>query len=99
MFHDSTTDFSNLLADKIRLPGRIEDIQAAYGGAKPFSHVVIDNMVPEQTLDSLLTEMQNMSRDQWRDIEQDSRDSTVRMRSAVAVGVDRGQLVRVDHWA
>ncbi len=99
MFHDSTTDFSNLLADKIRLPGRIEDIQAAYGGAKPFSHVVIDNMFPEQTLDSLLTEMQNMRRDQWRNIEQDSRESTVRMRSAVEMGVAGGQLLSIVHSA
>jgi hypothetical protein len=99
MSRDLTREFSSLLADRIRLPGRIEDLQTAYAASKPFSHVVIDNMFSEQVLDLLLAEMQGMGRDQWSNIEQDPRERTLRMRSAADLGDAGGQLLSIVHSA
>jgi Rps23 Pro-64 3,4-dihydroxylase Tpa1-like proline 4-hydroxylase len=95
MSDDLTAAFSALLAGKIQLSSRIEDLQATYKNAKPFPHVVIDGLFSEELLDSLLTEMAGMSKEQWSNVEQDSRERTVRMRSAAELGVAGGQLLSI----
>jgi len=99
MASDLTKEFTTLLADKITLPNPIEDLRSTYKNSKPFSHVVVDNMFSEQLLDPLLTEISEMSRHQWSNIEQDSRERTVRMRSAAEMGAAGGQLLSVVHSA
>jgi len=95
MTDDLTTAFSTLLAGKIRLTCRVEDLRAAYQNARPFPYVVIDNLFADELLDALLAEMAAMSREQWANVEQDSRERTVRMRSAAELGAAGGRLLSI----
>jgi len=95
MTDDLTTAFSTLLAGKIRLTRRVEDLRAAYQNARPFPYVVIDNLFADELLDALLAEMAAMSREQWANVEQDSRERTVRMRSAAELGAAGGRLLSI----
>jgi len=95
MSGDLTAAFRTLLAGKIRLSSRIEDLQATYKNAKPFPHVVIDDLFSEELLDSLLSEMAGMTKEQWSHIEQDSRERTARMRSAAELGAAGAQLLSI----
>jgi hypothetical protein len=54
---DLTTAFQTLLAGKVQLSSRIEDLQAAYKNAKPFPHVVIDGLFSNELLDALPAEL------------------------------------------
>jgi Rps23 Pro-64 3,4-dihydroxylase Tpa1-like proline 4-hydroxylase len=92
---DLTTAFQTLLAGKVQLSSRIEDLQAAYKNAKPFPHVVIDGLFSNELLDALLAEMAAMSREQWANVEQDSRERTVRMRSAAELGAAGSHLLSI----
>jgi Rps23 Pro-64 3,4-dihydroxylase Tpa1-like proline 4-hydroxylase len=84
---------------RVRLPDPIEDLRAAYQSAKPFPHLVIDNLFSDKTLDSLLPEIDGMQRDQWKSIEQDSRERTLRMRSAVEIGEAGERFLNIVHSA
>lgn len=87
------------LPKMIHLPGRIEDLQAAYQNAKPFPHLVMDNLFSDELLEAMLPEMDNMGRDQWKNIEQDSRERTLRMRSAVDIGPAGERFLSIVHSA
>jgi Rps23 Pro-64 3,4-dihydroxylase Tpa1-like proline 4-hydroxylase len=96
---DLTSEFQNLLIDKILLPGKVEELRATYRDAKPFPHVIMDNLFSEALLDSLLVEMSRMGRDRWKNIEQDTRERTLRMRSAAEMGAAGDQLLSIVHAA
>lgn len=87
------------LMKKINLPTSIENLRASYSGAKPFPHVVMDNLFSTELLDSLLPEIENMQRDQWKYVEQDSRERTLRMKSAVEIGPAGEKLLGIVHSA
>jgi Rps23 Pro-64 3,4-dihydroxylase Tpa1-like proline 4-hydroxylase len=99
MSADLTAEFSVLLEHKVALPGRIEDLKTAYRNTKPFSHVVIDNMFSDLVLDALLEEMVGMRRELWSTIEQDTRERTLRMRSAADLGPAGTRLLGIAHSA
>jgi 2OG-Fe(II) oxygenase superfamily len=88
-----------LLLEKIRLPAGIQELHASYANAKPFPHVVIDNMFSPELLDSLLPEIAGMERDQWKNVEQDPRERTARMRSAAEMGPAGTNLLSIVHSA
>jgi Rps23 Pro-64 3,4-dihydroxylase Tpa1-like proline 4-hydroxylase len=85
------------LLEKIQLPGGIEDLRASYRDAKPFPHLVMDGLFSERLLDSLLPEIDGMQRDQWNNIEQDSRERTLRMKSAVEIGEAGERFLSIVH--
>jgi Rps23 Pro-64 3,4-dihydroxylase Tpa1-like proline 4-hydroxylase len=87
------------LLEKIRLPAPIAELHAAYRNAKPFPHLVIDNLFSDPLLDSLLPEIEGMQREQWNNIEQDSRERTLRMRSAVEIGAAGERFLSIVHSA
>ena len=80
----------SLLPKTIRLPGPVEDLRQRYRDAKPFPHVVIDDLFSADMLNALLPEIESMQRAQWLNVEQDSRERTLRMRSPVDIG-DAGE--------
>jgi Rps23 Pro-64 3,4-dihydroxylase Tpa1-like proline 4-hydroxylase len=88
-----------VLRRKIHLPGRLADLRAAYAGAKPFPHLVMDNLFGDRMLESLVPEIEGLQREQWNHIDQDSRESTLRMRSALAIGPAGEQLLNIVHSA
>src|SRR6266568_3497929 len=78
-------DFHTLLAEKIRLPSNIDAMKATYSNAKPFPHLILDNLFFETSLDPLLSEISEMGREQWTNVDRDPRERTVRMRSAAEI--------------
>ena len=99
MQDDITTAFRSLLAGKITLTGRVEELQAAYRAAKPFPHVVIDGLFDSAVLDALLGEMTEMGRDKWKQVDNDSRERTLRMKSAAEMGPAGERLLSIVHSA
>lgn len=99
MQRESTADFAALLADKVRLPGSVDEIRGAYRGSKPFPHVVLDNIFSERSLDPLLAEIAQMSREQWVNVDRDPRERTVRMRSAAEIGEAGAHILGIVHSA
>lgn len=99
MQDDLTTAFRSLLAGKITLAGRIEELQASYRAAKPFPYIVIDDMFAPEILDALLAEMTDMGRDKWKQVDNDSRERTLRMKSAAEMGPAGTNLLSIVHSA
>lgn len=99
MKDDLTEGFAALLAGKVRWPSRIEDIREAYRSAKPFPHVIFDDLFHERSLDPLLTEMSYMQADQWVNVDRNPRERTVRMRSAAEMGEAGIHLLSIVHSA
>ncbi|MDP9065075.1 MAG: 2OG-Fe(II) oxygenase [Pseudomonadota bacterium] len=87
------------LREKIKLPQSIATLHDAYRGATPFPHLVLDNLFSDQLLDSLLPEIDGMQREQWNSIEQDTRERTLRMRSAAEMGPAGERLLSIVHSA
>jgi hypothetical protein len=99
MSGDLTREFRNLMAGKIELPVSIEELRSKYTNAKPFPHVVIDNMFLEADLEALRIEMSQLRSEQWLDVDQDSRERTARMRSAAEMGIAGDRLLSIVHSA
>jgi hypothetical protein len=88
-----------LLNGNVQIADGIEALKSRYANAKPFPHVVIDNLFPDHLLEPLLTEIGNMERSQWKKIEADARERTVRMRSAMELGPAGTHLLSIAHSA
>jgi Rps23 Pro-64 3,4-dihydroxylase Tpa1-like proline 4-hydroxylase len=93
------SDTSTPAVDGVRLTRDLESLRSAYKNAKPFPHVVIDDMFSASLLESLLTEMSTMKQAQWSRIEQDTRERTLRMRSAAELGPAGADMLRIVHSA
>jgi 2-oxoglutarate-Fe(II)-dependent oxygenase superfamily protein len=96
---DLTGEYQKILEGKVSLPGRVEHWQTSYRSAKPFSHVVIDDLFDQRTLDALLAEMSRMGADRWSTLDLDPRERTLRMRSAMALGDAGEHFLRIVHSA
>jgi Rps23 Pro-64 3,4-dihydroxylase Tpa1-like proline 4-hydroxylase len=97
--HDRTDEFRHLLAGKVHLRRQIEDLRSSYKAAKPFPHLIVDDLFHEGLLDSLLSEMAQMYPEQWVTIGQDTRERTARMRSAAEMSEAGNQLMSIVHSA
>jgi len=95
----TTGDSSALSLESIRIPSDLGALRATYENAKPFPHVVIDNLFSASLLDSLLNEMAAMKQKQWSRIEQDTRERTLRMRSAAELGKAGEAMLSIVHSA
>jgi len=95
----SELDVRTVLAKKLRFPANVEGLRETYRNSKPFPHVVIDNLFHDETLEPLLSEISDMSREQWVDVDRDPRERTVRMRSAAEMQEAGDQLVSIVHSA
>jgi Rps23 Pro-64 3,4-dihydroxylase Tpa1-like proline 4-hydroxylase len=87
------------LRQRIQLPGEIGQLRSSYLGARPFPHLELDNLFPDAMLDSLLPEIDGMQKDQWKNVEQDPRERTLRMKSAVEIGDAGEKFLNVVHSA
>jgi hypothetical protein len=99
MQDDITAAFRSILAGKITLARRIEELQSTYRTAAPFPHIVIDDLFAPEVLDALLGEMTEMGRDKWKQVDNDSRERTLRMRSAAEMGPAGTKLLSIVHSA
>jgi hypothetical protein len=99
MSRELTSNFGNLLAGKVQLPGLVENLRASYQNAKPFPHVIMDNLFSPRSLDPLLDEIAEMAREQWINVDRDPRERTVRMRSAAEMGEAGAHILSIVHSA
>jgi hypothetical protein len=95
----SSPDFVSLLDGKIRLPAGLDEVSKRYRSAKPFPHIVLDNLFFDGSLEPMLSEMGEMSKDQWMDVDRDPRERTVRMRSAAEMRDAGAHMLGIVHSA
>jgi hypothetical protein len=86
MPHDLTSAFSQVFADKIRLPAPLPTLASEYKTATPFPHIVFDDLFSPALLEPVPGEIQAMSDDRWHTVERESLESFERMRTAVDMG-------------
>lgn len=90
-------DAATLLRTSLRLPGTVEELRDRYQGAKPFPHLILDELFPEDVLNALVAEVQQVNHDNWLFMEADGLQQVVRMRTAVEMGPAGYQLASFVH--
>jgi hypothetical protein len=97
MIEGNLTDTATLLRTGLNLPGSITSLRAQYLGAKPFPHLVLDNLFPAKVLEEVVTESTQVKRDNWLFIEADGLQQVLRMRTGVDMGPASYQLAAFVH--
>jgi len=80
-----TSDVLSFIRCKLALEKDVEDLLDQYKAAKPFPHLVLDNLFPAETLDSLIDEMPPMTSEKWVH-ERHEEFTKSNLRSAVDLG-------------
>jgi Rps23 Pro-64 3,4-dihydroxylase Tpa1-like proline 4-hydroxylase len=75
----------SMLADSINLPASTAELKNSFKKAKPFSHLVIDNMFPADMLNDLLAEIPSAGDEKWVN-ESHKHMTKSNLRSAVELG-------------
>lgn len=75
----------SVLKEKVFLPDTPENLSRAYKTARPFPHLIIDNMFPAGQLDNLVSEMRPLNTGHWVHEDNDHLKKT-NLRSAVDLG-------------
>jgi hypothetical protein len=91
------TDIATLLRSRLKLPDSLESLRARYADAKPFPHLVLDNLFPDEILDAVVAESPQLNRDNWLFIEADGLQQVLRMRTSVDMGPASYQLAAFVH--
>ena len=79
------TGIATMMQGKVTLPASTAELQVQYKNAKPFPHLVLDNLFPAHTLEAMLAELPPMSDDKWVH-ERDEQLVKSNLRSAVDLG-------------
>jgi hypothetical protein len=88
----------SVLHEQVNLADGLSVMNARYKAARPFPHIIIDNMFPGDLLDQLVAEMPTMGGDKW--VENDDEHLTkYNLRSAVELGEAGYRLVSFLHSA
>jgi hypothetical protein len=93
-----SSDLASLLSDKINLSESVQILAGGYKNAKPFPHVVIDNLFSESLLDDLVQETPPIDDDFWVHHDNDHEEK-YGLRSAVELGPIGFQLTAFLHSA
>src|ERR1700676_2015072 len=81
----------SFLSDKITLPESLDKLGYSFRTARPYRHIVIDNMFSHKLLDQLVEEIPAMTGDHWVH-EDDDHLQKYGLRSAVELGESGYQL-------
>ena len=92
-----TPDFNALLDGKVHIDEPLAVIRQRYQTAKPFRHVVLDNIFSTSLLDDVLAEMASMSQDQWKIVQRPGLEKILRMRSGIELRPAGAQLTSLLH--
>jgi 2OG-Fe(II) oxygenase superfamily len=95
---NETASVLSLLGDRVALTESMENLAAIYQTAKPFPHIVIDNMLREAMLDKLVEEIPSIRGNHWVHHD-DEHVEKYGLRSAVELGETGSQLVAFLHSA
>lgn len=85
--------------DILAVPSDIERLRERYRSARPFPHVIVDNLFAPHFLDRLIAEAPAPDAEQWQTFEQENLERTYRMRSAMDVGSAGSEMVALMHSA
>jgi 2OG-Fe(II) oxygenase superfamily len=88
----------SMLSETISLPVSTQELALSYSTAKPFPHLVIDNMFPDELLERVLGEIPEMDDRKWV---RESHDRSIKsnLRSAVYLGPAGYELASFLHFA
>jgi 2OG-Fe(II) oxygenase superfamily len=86
MLNDYTVELLEALSEGVSLDTSLTSLRESYHQAKPFPHLVLDNVFSPALLDRVANEAPPMSGHQWVNIEHEDLERVVRMRSAVEMG-------------
>ena len=98
MAHGQVVDVLSLLDHKIMVPESLGEMAAKYRSARPFPHIVIDNMFDDHLLDQLVGEMPSLTADKFR-YYNDGHLTQYGLRSAAGLGETGFQLISFLHSA
>jgi hypothetical protein len=91
------TDVATLLRSRLKLPGKLESLRERYTSARPFPHLVLDDVFPADILDAVVAESPKLNRDNWLFIEAEGLQQVLRMRTGVDMGPTSYQLAAFVH--
>jgi hypothetical protein len=98
MANGHSVDVLSLVNHKIQVNQDLEQMAATYRSARPFPHIVIDNMFEERLLDQLVDEMPSLTADKFVYCD-DGHLTQYGLRSAIELGETGSQLVAFLHSA
>jgi len=87
------TSLQDYFAATVRVPADLADVHRRYTTAKPFPHIVLDDLFDPSLLDRVIEEAPSPKSASWLAIEQDGLESTLRMRSAMEIGAAGREMV------
>ena len=90
-------DLATLLRARLNLSASIEVLRARYADAKPFPHLVLDDLFPAEVLDAVIAESPQLNRENWLFIEAEGLQQVLRMRTGVDLGPASYQLASFVH--
>jgi hypothetical protein len=94
----TATGIEGLLTDSIRLNASIKSLSSDYRSARPFPHLALDNLFPEDLLDRVVREKLPLDEAHWVEHDDDHMRQ-FNLRSAVDLGEAGSQLVAFLHSA
>jgi 2OG-Fe(II) oxygenase superfamily len=83
----------------IEVPARMDRLREEYRHARPFPHVIIDNLFAGSLLDRLAANARPPGAEHWETFEQEDLERTQRMPSALDVGAVGSEMVAIMHSA
>jgi hypothetical protein len=92
------TGIEGVLTDSIHLDASIKSLSSDYRSARPFPHLALDNLFPDDLLDRIVREMLPLSEAHWVEHDDDHLKQ-FNLRSAVDLGEAGFQLVAFLHSA
>ena len=98
MAHTQDVDVLSLLQQRIKVNRSLEQMAAEYRSARPFPHIVIDNMFDDELLDRLVGEMPSLNNDNFLYYD-DGHLNQYGLRSAAALGETGFQVISFLHSA
>jgi hypothetical protein len=90
-------DLAALLRTKLQVPDALEQLRDRYRAAKPFPHLILDNLFPEEVLEAVAQESRLRNGTEWESIQTEGLEHVLRMRSAVDLGPATYQLAALLH--
>lgn len=98
MLNDNTVELLDTLASDVRLNVSLKSLHDDYRKAKPFPHLVLDDVFSPDLLARVATEAPPLSsKENWVNIEQKDLERVMRMRSAVELGPASRELTTLLH--
>ena len=97
MTENITADYNELLTGQVHVDGSVETLREQFKKSRPFRHLVIDDLFAPDELEPLLSEVAAMAPDEWLRVQQEKRESFLRMRSAVRLGAAGARFAGILH--